>query len=154
MTREEAIQWLQRIENTYIHGGDEAFDESRKEALHMAIEALKQVTGKLNNPDDSLLTADPEACKKQKSKLDLIGRQDAIEAVRLESAKRLALTRGDILDILYALPSADRPRGEWIEEEEYGDLWACDQCGFASEHNDNFCPNCGADMRPTERSEE
>lgn len=41
MTREEAIKWLQRIENTYIHGGDEAFDESRKEALHMATEALK-----------------------------------------------------------------------------------------------------------------
>lgn len=37
--------------------------------------------------------------------------------------------------------------GEWIAEEEYGDLWVCDQCGFASEHNDNYCPNCGADMR-------
>lgn len=43
MNREEAIKWLQQIENTYIHGGDEAFDESRKEALHMAIEALEGV---------------------------------------------------------------------------------------------------------------
>lgn len=40
-----------------------------------------------------------------------------------------------------------RLNGEWTAEEEYGDLWVCDQCGFASEHNDNFCPNCGADMR-------
>ena len=43
--------------------------------------------------------------------------------------------------------TADRPRGEWVAEEEYGDLWVCDQCGFASEYKDNFCSNCGADMR-------
>jgi hypothetical protein len=42
---------------------------------------------------------------------------------------------------------ADRPTGEWIEEDEYGDLWVCDQCGFASEFNYHFCPNCGAKMR-------
>jgi len=41
MTREEAIRWLERIEERYIHGGDEVFDEARKEALHMAIEALE-----------------------------------------------------------------------------------------------------------------
>lgn len=40
----------------------------------------------------------------------------------------------------------DRRHGKWIAEEEYGDLWVCDQCGFASEYNDNFCPNCGAKM--------
>lgn len=44
LTREEAIKWLQQIKNAYIHGGDESFDESRKEALHMAIEALKADT--------------------------------------------------------------------------------------------------------------
>lgn len=40
MTRDEAIEWLECIEERYIHGGDEAFDEARKEALRMAIEAL------------------------------------------------------------------------------------------------------------------
>lgn len=64
----------------------------------------KQVTSKLKKPCDSLLTEDSEERKEQKSKLDLISRQDAIEAVRLESAKHLLLGRGDILDILYALP--------------------------------------------------
>lgn len=40
----------------------------------------------------------------------------------------------------------DRPQGEWIEEDEYGDLWVCDQCGFANEYKINFCHNCGARM--------
>lgn len=39
---------------------------------------------------------------------DLISRADAIEAVRLESAKRESLGRGDILNILSALPSAEQ----------------------------------------------
>ena len=53
----------------------------------------------------------------------------------------------NIADELRKLPSAERPKGEWVEEDEYGDLWVCDQCGFASEHRDNYCLNCGADMR-------
>lgn len=41
MTKEEAIKWLNRIEDKYIHGGDDDFDAKRKQALGMAIEALK-----------------------------------------------------------------------------------------------------------------
>lgn len=41
MTNEEAIKWLIAIKDKYIHGGDEAFDERRKEALDMAIKALE-----------------------------------------------------------------------------------------------------------------
>lgn len=42
MTRNEAVKWLERIEERYILCGDEGFDKARKEALHMAIEALEQ----------------------------------------------------------------------------------------------------------------
>lgn len=42
MTREEAIEWMGRIKDRYIHGGDEGFDNKRKEAIGMAVEALKQ----------------------------------------------------------------------------------------------------------------
>ena len=41
MTREEAIKWLNRIEDKYIHGGDDDFDAKRKQAIAMAIEALE-----------------------------------------------------------------------------------------------------------------
>lgn len=41
MTREEAIEWLGRIKDRYIHGVDEGFDNKRKEAIDMAIEALQ-----------------------------------------------------------------------------------------------------------------
>ena len=40
MTREEAINWVESIKEKYIHGGDEAFDDARRKALDMAIEAL------------------------------------------------------------------------------------------------------------------
>jgi len=42
MTREEAVKWLQSIEEHYFHGGDEAFDKARREAVRIAIEALEQ----------------------------------------------------------------------------------------------------------------
>lgn len=41
MTSEEAREWLRSIKDNYIHGGDEAFDNARSEALSMADEALR-----------------------------------------------------------------------------------------------------------------
>ena len=146
MTREEAVEVLTNATIEPAWGGS---FRATSEALDMAIEALqtppisqrsmyqagyrqgreealKQVTGKLNNPDDSLLTADPEACKEQKSKLDLISRQAAIDALgeeppvwcdeEYEIAER-DQWRADI-EAIESVPSADRPRGEWISKEE------------------------------------
>ena len=42
MTRWVAIVWLDKIKQRYIHGGDESFDAQRKEALDMAISALRE----------------------------------------------------------------------------------------------------------------
>jgi hypothetical protein len=137
MTREEAIY---RLKNTAWLGSNED-RETTEEAVNMAISALsaepqncwnckhyepkhdvchapelvKQVTSKLKKPCDSLLTDDKDDSKEHKSKLDgdLISRADAIEAVRLETAMRGLLGRGDILDILFALPSAEAVQG-WI----------------------------------------
>lgn len=38
----EAIKWLNQIKEKYIHGGDEEFDEKRKEAIEIAIEKLRK----------------------------------------------------------------------------------------------------------------
>ena len=42
----------------------------------------------------------------------------------------------------------ERKTGEWIELD-FTQAWEykCDQCGRLSDFKDNFCPNCGADMR-------
>lgn len=41
MTREGAVRWLKDMPRKYFHGGDERFDELRKEAIDVAIEALE-----------------------------------------------------------------------------------------------------------------
>ena len=46
-------------------------------------------------------------------------------------------------------PLIDRPHGEWLDEHEDGHgYWVgtCSQCG-KEKHLDNYCSNCGADMR-------
>lgn len=86
---------------------------------------------------------------------DTISRQDAINALGEEpeiwndTEEEWAYRNAWVehISAIKSLPSADRPTGEWVEEDEYGDLWVCDQCGFASEYKDNYCPNCGCLMK-------
>lgn len=44
--------------------------------------------------------------------------------------------------------SEARKKGKWLELDftEAGE-YKCDQCGRLSDFEENFCPNCGADMR-------
>ena len=42
MSNVEAIYWLQQIKEKYIHGGDEDFDEKRKQAIDIAVECLQK----------------------------------------------------------------------------------------------------------------
>ena len=65
-------------------------------------------------------------------------------------------------EVIRNLPPVQPKRGKWIERrtwsegygmgETYGKYWACNQCGrevkgFWNECGNNFCSNCGADMR-------
>ena len=57
MTKSEAVKWIKAIKDKYIHGGDESYDEKRKEALDMAIQALESqkwipVSERLPEEDD------------------------------------------------------------------------------------------------------
>ena len=75
----------------------------------------------------------------------------------------------DAMNIVDTLPTTDRPKGKWTEKEVVLDEEAkvieewqsarCSNCGryhTAPYHyyfyEDNFCPNCGADMIATERN--
>ena len=49
-----------------------------------------------------------------------------------------------------AVEVADRPQGEWIEQEDdYHHYWECSECGMGVGLDDirNYCPNCGARMK-------
>ena len=122
MTREEAIQ---RLKNIDIR---EALQEDY-DAIDMAIEALYHHTEKTDNIST-------------KVKSDLISRADAICEVLVNDGI------DNIVDRINALPSADRPQGEWIEDEQFG-TFICTNCGAHGAYSYNYCPNCGARMEAT-----
>ena len=71
---------------------------------------------------------------------ELIRRSDAIKAIN-ESC-----FLDEIEEAIYELPTIEPKRGRWIpvDNGHHVRCSECGRCGFAS---DNFCPNCGADMR-------
>lgn len=111
----------------------------RLEALYDAIRIYdssaeaEQVTGKLKNPCDSLLKDDSAECKEQKSKLDLISRGQAIEAVVChiwhspnELYKRFNcenVVRDVVTDAINRIPSAELPKGDLISRRWLLDLY-------------------------------
>ena len=56
-------------------------------------------------------------------------------------------------EVIMRLPSADRPRGEWIEIDDYFIRCKCSICGWESHKYEDdvycmpYCPNCGTNMR-------
>ena len=83
---------------------------------------------------------------------DLIKREDSIDAV----IEWYGCKPNDIEafeKIIEAIPSADRPQGEWIDEGR--NLWGCSNCGMEiyseSERDRNefhkWCSRCGAQMK-------
>ena len=97
---------------------------------------------------------------------DLIRRSDAIEAIELvdwyhqnrnkdivsgaNSREHQAWYKAeDIYEALEAVPSANRPQGEWIEmyRNGFGNMICmCSKCNFHATKS-NYCPNCGAHMK-------
>ena len=90
---------------------------------------------------------------------DLIKRSDAIKVVRHISMEFVDTdTRQKLIE---AIPSADRPQGEWVYGEHnvaMCDGYRCNRCDFFVpwdyEHkfidfiNDyHYCPSCGAKMK-------
>ena len=100
---------------------------------------------------------------------DLIKREDAIETIHNYWKKRLnTLWTSDsqqiykilehnktLCNFIEAIPSADRPQGEWINKHEWANGFyerECSICGamkpiLMHTAKVNFCPNCGAKMK-------
>ena len=62
-----------------------------------------------------------------------------------------------LVEDINAIPAADvRPvkRGEWsrIDYKPHGHDYQCSVCQFKNDEPNNFCPNCGADMREKEET--
>ena len=86
--------------------------------------------------------------------VDIISRDDVFGCIEdaqdgsVETYNILSQVFNDVL----ALPSADRPQGEWINNEH--DIPVCSECGYFTPYDraiddyeyGNYCPNCGARM--------
>ncbi len=146
ISRADAIRWVKTECNPYgkptldYDSGLKVIEHLKKMPSELPSAEAEQVTGKLKNPCDSLLKSDSDECKEQKSKLDLISREDAIEAVHEYYQKRftedskwdadakmfvledktIAKDNMEICNIINAIPSADvvsREMREPTEEE-------------------------------------
>lgn len=78
---------------------------------------------------------------------DLIKREDAMQVAFLYPFFSDAL-----MEEIKAIPSADRPQGEWEMQEDADGLYGiCSVCGQDADFSHyyrayNYCPNCGARM--------
>lgn len=156
MTREEALQHFK--EQLDIFGGEHA------EAIKVAIEALKAPPISQRSMYQAGYRQGREEALEREQSEDLISRAEAIEALgeeppvwcdeEYEIAERNQW-REDV-EAIKSVPSADRPRGHWID---MADFEQCSECrgthlkevdtyyGKAIWIKTDFCPNCGADMR-------
>lgn len=81
---------------------------------------------------------------------DLIRREDAIKVAKAFLSKDDDWFQEALASQIRMIPSADRPQGEWIEQEDdYHHYWECSECGMGVGLDDirNYCPNCGARMK-------
>ena len=95
---------------------------------------------------------------------DLIKREDAIEVAYQLRRKPNDEEWDWWLRSFNAIPSSDRPQGEWIKHKERTETngkfidffpaeYECSNCGLREAHYfinskpHNFCPNCGARMK-------
>ena len=101
---------------------------------------------------------------------DLISRKAAIDALISESRivdghyieyERI-INEDDAIEAISMLPSAEPKKGQWYgiydgyaDGNPVYDEWECSCCGFIIEDDNeptwNYCPNCGAKMRVTEK---
>ena len=165
MTREEAIKAIKEASEYFGLLPSEFWYDGKYpigEAIDMAIEALKGGDAEMNPiPNGTgVMQVTPS-----EDGSDLISRADAIEAVLGLAQLNGRVPTDSVIFQIKALPSADRPSGEWTEKEVMVDEdtniteWQSARCSVCGKYhttpymyyfdNFNYCPNCGARMENT-----
>lgn len=60
----------------------------------------------------------------------------------------------EVADMVEEMPTIERKKGGWISLDDFRGKYntngyKCSECGEHSEYEENYCANCGADMRET-----
>lgn len=88
---------------------------------------------------------------------DLINRADLIKAINDRSTH--LLNEWDTMGVLMVIDEQptieERKRGRWISLDDFRGRYnefgyKCSECGEQSDYEENYCPNCGAEMRKGE----
>jgi hypothetical protein len=85
-------------------------------------------------------------------KIDLIKRQDVLEAMDSIMSVETPADLEKAKDIMRAIPEWDEAPGEWIvyevanTEDEQPVAWQCSECEEVVSCRYNFCPECGKIM--------
>jgi rubrerythrin len=158
MTREEAIKIIDCYDiGFYDLSGEKIPADKLAEAFDMAIEALQ-------GGDADMTGTSPYMQPSPDSGADLISRADAMMEARPEYlnpnddyARGWNKAIKEYWETIKALPSAEAEQGEWIyktNDESVCEEWECSKCGNWNFVNTDYCPNCGADMRPKLKGKE
>ena len=84
--------------------------------------------------------------------LDMMKTAPTIEAVPKEQYQRMVQTVANLTEKVSELIKAKPKSGRWIETNESDPCYyQCSECGRRSDMLDNYCPNCGADMREVKK---
>ena len=145
MTREEAVEYGERVIELGLNDETQAFCEMAISALSTEGEYIKKepIAKELKEQEDFW----QKKWKEHESKSNFEDAHIAKAVMNVNKFFSLLLSNMPT----YSFP--DREKGEWIVTIEDWNKWTCSKCGW-NKRTDihvnlgyNFCPKCGADMR-------
>ena len=165
---------IRRTNKTEDDKNDLEIDELQIKALEAAISALSadgeyikksDILNELGDVNMDILTDEVKeivnglpsySFPDSENKGDLISKQAVLDGIAEWIVNGYADSEADcshISSLVTHLPSVEN-KGEWIADiDKWGDVvttvngYTCSKCGTFNSDKDNFCPNCGADMR-------
>ena len=120
-----ASEWLDAIKHKYIHGGDESYDEQRKEAIDFAIKTMND---------------------QQNQIWELQDLNEHLED-RQKKIRMFVDSKGEIHPLE---PEPVEPKEETNSNNLHGSFWTCGKCGQAMTVSKGFvryCWNCGTPVK-------